>query len=251
MKEHLLIILLVLATVICSVLCKQTALSNEQLHRQIADAKQKIKEAKKPKVIARKLQPIQKQSVTTTSLDHVENAKLRQEKHVLQKTVAEQIQTNNELDQAINPTFFNDKRRKVTMDELEKIDPSAYADRLESFQAEMMRLHEKMEQRREFLAKMDSSLLSAEENNRLKEYLQLLNRAYEMRLKGEKIPKDMFEDTTDIRQLVEKYSLAAIGSDNSFLPSVQQSLQIWSCTPHYTVLNPIMLPPTVSKGTKP
>ena len=89
MKEYLLIILMVLASVICSVLCRQLIRSNEQIRRQIAEMEGKIEEAKTPKVIVRKSQAIQHQSVATTSAGHAANAELRQEKRVLEKQVAE------------------------------------------------------------------------------------------------------------------------------------------------------------------
>ena len=70
MKEYLLIILMVLASIICSVLCRQLIRSNEQIRRQIAEMEGKIEEAKTPKVIARKSQAIQHQSVATASAGH-------------------------------------------------------------------------------------------------------------------------------------------------------------------------------------
>ena len=251
MKEYLLIILLVLATVICSVLCRQIIRSNEQIRQQIAELKTEIEQAKKPKVTARKPQQTQNQADETASTAHSANAELRREKRILEKQVAEQKQVGNELDKVItSPSFRSDKRRKVTLAELEKLDPTAYAHHLESIQAEQRRQREKMEQRLNFIATMDTSLLPAEETERLKEYLQLLNQAYEMRLNGEEIPKDMFTGYFDIPYLVTKYSLAAIGSHNTTLPAAKMLLQTWSQTPHYTVLNPITPIPT-SKGVTP
>ena len=252
MKEYLLIILLVLATVICSVLCRQIIRSNEQIRQQIAELETEIEQSKKPKVAARRSQQTQNQADKTILTAHSANAELRREKRILEKQVAEQKQVGNELDKVItSPSFRSDKRRKVTLAELEKLDPTAYAHHLESIQAEERRKREKMEQRMNFIATMDTTFLSAEENNHLKEYLQLLNRAYEMRFNGEKVPPEMFIGYLDIRNLVNKYCLAAIGCSNPSLPDAQMSLLIWSQTPRYRVLNPMPSIPSTSKGGRP
>ena len=252
MKEYLLIILLVLATVICSVLCRQIIRSNEQIRQQIAELETEIEQSKKPKVAARRSQQTQNQADETVSTAHSANAELRREKRILEKQVAEQKQVANELDKVItSPSFRSNKRRKVTLAELEKLDPAAYAHHLESIQAEERRKREKMEQRLNFISTMDTSLLPAEETARLKEYLQLLNRAYEMRLNGEEVPRDMFTGYLDIPNLVNKYCLAAIGCNNPSLPGAKMSLHIWSQTPHYMVLNPLPSIPSASKGGRP
>ena len=250
MKEYLLIILLVLAIVICSVLCRQIIRSNEQIHQQIAELEAEIELSKKPKVTSRRPQQTQNQADETVSTAHSANAELRREKRILEKQVAEQKQTDNELNKIISPSI-RDKRREITLAELEKLDPAAYAHLLESIQAEERRKREKMEQRMNFIATMDTTFLSAEENNHLKEYLQLLNQAYEMRFKGEKVPPEMFTDYLDIRNLVNKYCLAAIGCSNPSLPDAQMSLLIWSQTPRYRVLNPMPSIPSTSKGGRP
>ena len=59
-----------------------------------------------------------------------------------------------------------------------------------------------------------------------------------MKLKGEAVPREMFAEYRGIRQLIEKYCVAAIGSDNPSLPTVRQSLQQWSRTPAYMALSP-------------
>lgn len=250
MKEYLLIILLVLGTVICSILCRQTSRSNEQIRQQIAELKTEIEQAKKPKITPRKPQQTQNQSNETASTAHSANAELRREKRILEKQVAEQKQADNELDKVISPSPRG-KRREITLAELEKLDPAAYAHHLESIQAEERRKREKMEQRMNFIATMDTTFLSAEENNHLKEYLQLLNQAYEMRLNGEKVPREMFTGYLDIRNLVNKYCLAAIGCSNPSLPDAQMNLLIWSQTPRYMVLNPLPSIPSTSKGGRP
>ena len=51
-------------------------------------------------------------------------------------------------------------------------------------------------------------------------------------------PVEMFAEYRGIRQLIEKYCVAAIGSDNPSLPTVRQSLQLWSRTPSYRALSP-------------
>ena len=252
MKEYLLIILLVLGTVICSILCKQMSRSNEQIRQQIAELEAEIEQAKKPKVTARKPQQTQNQADETAPATHSANAELRREKRILEKQITVQKQANNELDKVItSPSFRNDKRRKITLAELEKLDPAAYAHHLESIQTEEKRKREKMEQRLNFIATMDTSLLPAEETARLKEYLLLLNRAYEMRLNGEEVPIDMFTGYRDIPNLVNKYCLAAIGCNNTTLPAAKMLLQTWSQTPHYTVLNPLPAIPPTSKGGRP
>ena len=252
MKEYLLIILLVLGTIICSVLCRQIIRSNEQIHQQIAELEKEIEQAKKPKAITRKPQQTQNQADETAPAAHSANAELRREKRILEKQIAVQKQAANELDKGItSPSFRSDKRRKVTLAELEKLDPAAYVHHLENIQAEERRKREKMEQRMNFISTMDTTLLSAEENNRLKEYLQLLNSAYEMRLNGEEVPRDMFTGYRDIPNLVNKYCLAAIGCSNPSLPGAKISLHIWSQTPHYMVLNPLPTIPSTSKGGRP
>ncbi|MBR4370171.1 MAG: hypothetical protein IKS92_03940, partial [Victivallales bacterium] len=97
---------------------------------------------------------------------------------------------------------------------------------------------EKLEQRVNFLSTMNPSFLAPEENAHLKAYIQLLNQATETKLKGEEVPREMFAEYRGIRQLIEKYCVAAIGSDNPSLPDVQRSLRQWSRTPSYTALSP-------------
>ena len=238
MKEYLLIILMVLASVICSVLCRQLIRSNEQIRRQIAEMEGKIEEAKTPKVIVRKSQAIQHQSVATTSAGHAANAELRQEKRVLEKQVAEVRKDIGTSDLASGR--FGKKKRRITPAELEKLDPEAFAKHVNPENRQTMeRLQrEKAEQRTNFLATMNPSFLSPEENEHLKAYVQLLNQATEMKLKGEAVPREMFAEYRGIRQLIEKYCVAAIGSDNPSLPYIQQSLQQWSRTPAYMALSP-------------
>ena len=252
MKNYLLIIMLVLAIGISSILCRQISRSNEQIRQQIAELEVEIEQSKKPKAIARNSQSTQNQPEAVPSSAHAANMELRREKRILEKQVAEQKQVANELDKVItSPSFRSDKRRKVTLAELEKLDPAAYTHHLESIQAEERRKREKMEQRMNFISTMDTSLLPAEETEHLKEYLLLLNRAYEMRLNGEKVPQDMFTDYLDIPNLVNKYCLAAIGCSNPSLPGAKMSLHIWSQTPHYMVLNPLPSIPPASKGGRP
>ena len=250
MKEYLLIILLVLAIVICSVLCRQIIRSNEQIHQQIAELEAEIELSKKPKVTARRAQQTQNQADETAPTAHSANAELRREKRILEKQVAEQKQVANELDKVISPSLRG-KRREITLAELEKLDPAAYTHQLESIQAEERRKREKMEQRMNFISTMDTSLLPAEETEHLKEYLLLLNRAYEIRLNGEEVPRDMFTGYLDIPNLVNKYCLAAIGCSNPSLPGAKMSLHIWSQTPRYMVLNPLPSIPSTSKGGRP
>ena len=252
MKNYLLIILLVLAIVIGSVLCRQISRSNERIREQIAELEVKIEQSKKPQAYHQNSQSTQNQPEAVPSSAHAANMELRKEKRILEKQVAEQKQVANELDKVITPpSFRGDKRRKVTLAELEKLDPAAYAHHLESIQAEERRKREKMEQRMNFISTMDTTFLSAEENNHLKEYLQLLNQAYEMRLNGEKVPREMFTSYLDIRNLVNKYCLAAIGCSNPSLPDAQMNLLIWSQTPRYRVLNPLPSIPSTSKGGRP
>ncbi|MCR5382873.1 MAG: hypothetical protein K6G44_17940 [Lentisphaeria bacterium] len=239
MKEYLLIILMVLATVICSVLCRQLIRSNEQIRRQIAEIEEKIEDAKKPKVIARKPQLTQNQSVATTaSAGHAANAELRQEKRILEKQVAEVRKDIGTSDLASGR--FGKKKRRITLAELKKLDPDAFAKHYnpENRQAVENKQREKLEQRTNFLSTMNPSFLSPEENAHLKAYVQLLNQATEMKLKGEEVPGEMFAEYRGIRQLIEKYCIAAIGSDNPSLPDVQWSLRQWSRTPAYTALSP-------------
>ena len=238
MKEYLLIILMVLASVICSVLCRQLIRSNEQIRRQIAEMEGKIEEAKTPKVIARKSQAIQHQSVATASAGHAANAELRQEKRVLEKQVAEVRKDIGTSDLASGR--FGKKKRRITPAELEKLDPEAFAKHVNPENRQTMeRLQrEKIGQRTNFLSTMNPSFLSPEENEHLKAYVQLLNQATEMKLKGEAVPREMFAEYRGIRQLIEKYCVAAIGSDNPSLPYIQQSLQQWSRTPAYMALSP-------------
>ena len=238
MKEYLLIILMVLASVICSVLCRQLIRSNEQIRRQIAEMEGKIEEAKTPKVIAKKPQPIQHQSVATASAGHAANAELRQEKRVLEKQVAEVRKDIGTSDLANGR--FGKKKRRITPAELEKLDPEAFAKHVNPENRQTMeRLQrEKNGQRTNFLSTMNPSFLSPEENEHLKAYVQLLNQATEMKLKGEAVPREMFAEYRGIRQLIEKYCVAAIGSDNPSLPYIQQSLQQWSRTPAYMALSP-------------
>lgn len=238
MKEYLLIILMVLASVICSVLCRQLIRSNEQIRRQIAEMEGKIEEAKTPKVIVRKSQAIQHQSVATASAGHAANAELRQEKRVLEKQVAEVRKDIGTSDLASGR--LGKKKRRITPAELEKLDPEAFAKHVNPENRQTMeRLQrEKAEQRTNFLTTMNPSFLSPEENEHLKAYVQLLNQATEMKLKGEAVPREMFAEYRGIRQLIEKYCVAAIGSDNPSLPYIQQSLQQWSRTPSYMALSP-------------
>ena len=239
MKEYLLIILMVLATVICSVLCRQLIRSNEQIRRQIAEIEEKIEDAKKPKVIARKPQLTQNQSVATTaSAGHAANAELRQEKRILEKQVAEVRKDIGTSDLASGR--FGKRKRRITLAELKKLDPDAFAKHYnpENRQALEAIQRKKLEQRTNFLSTMNPSFLSPEENAHLKAYVQLLNQATEMKLKGEEVPGEMFAEYRGIRQLIEKYCVAAIGSDNPSLPDVQRSLRQWSRTPAYTALSP-------------
>ena len=238
MKEYLLIILMVLASVICSVLCRQLIRSNEQIRRQITEMEGKIEEAKTPKAIARKPQLTQHQSVATASAGHAANAALRKEKRVLEKQVAEVRKDIGTSDLASGR--FGKKKRRITLAELEKLDPEAFAKHVNPEKRQTMeRLQrEKAEQRTNFLATMNPSFLSPEENEHLKAYVQLLNQATEMKLKGEAVPREMFAEYRGIRQLIEKYCVAAIGSDNPSLPYIQQSLQQWSRTPAYMALSP-------------
>ena len=239
MKEYLLIILMVLATVICSVLCRQLIRSNEQIRRQIAEMEEKIEDAKKPKVIARKPQLTQNQSVATTaSAGHAANAELRQEKRILEKQVAEVRKDIGTSDLASGR--FGKRKRRITLEELEKLDPAAFAqyDHPENRQTMERLQREKVEQRTNFLSTMSPSFLSPEENAHLKAYIQLLNQATEMKLRGEEVPAEMFAEYGGIRQLIEKYCVAAIGSDNPSLPTVRESLQQWSRTPAYMALSP-------------
>ena len=238
MKEYLLIILMVLASVICSVLCRQLIRSNEQIRRQITEMEGKIEEAKTPKAIARKTQLTQHQSVATASAGHAANAELRQEKRVLEKQVAEVRKDIGTSDLASGR--FGKKKRRITPAELEKLDPEAFAKHVNPENRQTMeRLQrEKNGQRTNFLSTMNPSFLSPEENEHLKAYVQLLNQATEMKLKGEAVPWEMFAEYRGIRQLIEKYCVAAIGSDNPSLPYIQQSLQQWSRTPAYMALSP-------------
>ena len=239
MKEYLLIILMVLATVICSVLCRQFIRSNEQIRRQIAEMEEKIEDAKKPKVIARKPQLTQNQSVATTaSAGHAANAELRQEKRILEKQVAEVRKDIGTGDLASGR--FGKRKRRITLAELKKLDPDAFAKHYnpENRQALEAIQRKKLEQRTNFLSTMNPSFLSPEENAHLKAYVQLLNQATEMKLKGEEVPGEMFAEYRGIRQLIEKYCVAAIGSDNPSLPDVQRSLRQWSRTPAYMALSP-------------
>ena len=250
MKNYLLIILLVLAIAICAILCRQISRSNERIREQITELEVEVEQSKKPKAVARNSQSTQNQPEAVHPSAHAANMELRKEKRLLEKHVAKQKQTDNELNKIISPSI-RDKRRKVTLAELEKLDPAAYAHHLESIQAEERRKREKMEQRLNFISTMDTSLLPAEETARLKEYLQLLNHAYEMRLNGEEVPRDMFTGYLDIPNLVNKYCLAAIGCNNPSLPGAKMSLHIWSQTPHYMVLNPLPSIPSASKGGRP
>ena len=250
MKNYLLIIMLFLAIAICAVLCRQTSLSNEKIRQQIAELEVEIEQSNKPKAVAQKPQSMQNQTHTAAPSVHSANMELRKEKRILEKQVAEQKQADNELDKIISPSLRG-KRREITLAELEKLDPAAYAHHLESIQAEERRKREKMEQRMNFIATMDTTLLPAEETARLKEYLQLLNQAYEMRLNGEKVPREMFTGYLGIRNLVNKYCLAAIGCSNPSLPDAQMNLLIWSQTPRYMVLNPLPSIPSTSKGGRP
>ena len=238
MKEYLLIILMVLASVICSILCRQLIRSNEQIRRQITEMEGKIEEAKTPKVIVRKSQAIQHQSVATASAGHAANAELRQEKRVLEKQVAEVRKDIGTSDLAAGR--LRKRKRRITPAELEKLDPEAFAKHVNPENRQTMeRLQrEKIGQRTNFLSTMNPSFLSPEENEHLKAYVQLLNQATEMKLKGEAVPREMFAEYRGIRQLIEKYCVAAIGSDNPSLPYIQQSLQQWSRTPSYMALSP-------------
>ena len=238
MKEYLLIILMVLASVICSVLCRQLIRSNEQIRRQIAEMEGKIEEAKTPKVIARKSQAIQHQSVATASAGHAANAELRQEKRVLEKQVVEV--RSDILKNDLAAGRLRKRKRRITPAELEKLDPATFAQHYNPENRQTMeRLQrEKIGQRTNFLSTMNPSCLSPEENEHLKAYVQLLNQATEMKLRGEEVPVEMFAEYRGIRQLIEKYCVAAIGSDNPSLPYIQQSLQLWSRTPSYRALSP-------------
>ena len=238
MKEYLLIILMVLASVICSVLCRQLIRSNEQIRRQIAEMKGKIEEAKTPKAIARKSQAIQHQSVATASAGHAANAELRQEKRVLEKQVVEL--RSDILKNDLAAGRLRKRKRRITPAELEKLDPATFAQHYNPENRQTMeRLQrEKIGQRTNFLSTMNPSCLSPEENEHLKAYVQLLNQATEMKLRGEEVPVEMFAEYRGIRQLIEKYCVAAIGSDNPSLPTVRQSLQQWSRTPAYMALSP-------------
>ena len=124
MKEYLLIILMVLASVICSVMCRQLIRSNEQIRRQIAEMERKIEEAKTPKVITRKSQAIQHQSVATASAGHAANAELRQEKRVLEKQVVEV--RSDILKNDLAAGRLRKRKRRITPAELEKLDPEAF-----------------------------------------------------------------------------------------------------------------------------
>ena len=238
MKEYLLIILMVLATVICSVLCRQLIRSNEQIRRQITEMEIKIEEAKTPKTIVKKPQLTQNQSVATASVGHAANAELRQEKRILEKQVAEVRKDIGTSDLASGR--FGKKKRRITLAELEKIDSDAFVKHYnpENRQAVENKQREKLEQRVNFLSTMNPSFLAPEENAHLKAYIQLLNQATEMKLKGEEVPREMFAEYRGIRQLIEKYCVAAIGGDNPSLPYIQQSLQQWSRTPAYMALSP-------------
>ena len=238
MKEYLLIILMVLASVICSVLCRQLIRSNEQIRRQIAEMEGKIEEAKTPKAIARKSQAIQHQSVATASAGHAVNAELRKEKRVLEKQVVEV--RSDILKNDLAAGRLRKRKRRITLAELEKLDPATFAQHYNPENRQTMeRLQrEKIGQRTNFLSTMNPSCLSPEENEHLKAYVQLLNQATEMKLRGEEVPVEMFAEYRGIRQLIEKYCVAAIGSDNPSLPTVRQSLQLWSRTPSYRALSP-------------
>ena len=238
MKEYLLIILMVLASVICSVLCRQLIRSNEQIRQKIAEMEGKIEEAKTPKAIARKSQAIQHQSVVTTSAGHATNAELRQEKRVLEKQVVEL--RSDILKNDLAAGRLRKRKRRITPAELEKLDPATFAQHYNPENRQTMeRLQrEKIGQRTNFLSTMNPSCLSPEENEHLKAYVQLLNQATEMKLRGEEVPVEMFAEYRGIRQLIEKYCVAAIGSDNPSLPTVRQSLQQWSRTPSYRALSP-------------
>lgn len=251
MKKTMLIIMLVLALLVCSVLSRRIIRSNERIREQIAELEEEIAQSKKPGTVARRTQSAPRQTGASASATHAANAELRQEKRVLEKQVAKQMQADNALDKVIHSSLYHDKRRHVTLAELEKLDPAAYAHHLENLQADEQHLRENMEQRMNFIATMDTSLLSAEEAEHMKKYLQLLNQANDMRLNGEKVPKDMFKGYQDIRRLVEKYSLAVIGSRNPTLPNAQMGLRIWSQTPHYTVLNPLPNIPANPKDATP
>ena len=238
MKEYLLIILMVLASVICSVLCRQLIRSNEQIRRQITEMEGKIEEAKTSKAIASKPHLTQHQSVAMASAGHAANAELRQEKRVLEKQVAEVRKDIGTSDLASGR--FGKKKRRITPAELEKLDPEAFAKHVNPENRQTMEhlQREKIGQRTNFLSTMNPSFLSPEENEHLKAYVQLLNQATEMKLKGEAVPREMFAEYRGIRQLIEKYCVAAIGSDNPSLPYIQQSLQQWSRTPAYMALSP-------------
>ena len=238
MKEYLLIILMVLASIICSVLCRQLIRSNEQIRQQIAEMEGKIEEAKTPKAIARKPQLTQHQSVATASAGHAANAELRQEKRVLEKQVVEV--RSDILKNDLAAGRLRKRKRRITPAELEKLDPATFAQHYNPENRQTMeRLQrEKIGQRTNFLSTMNPSCLSPEENEHLKAYVQLLNQATEMKLRGEEVPVEMFAEYRGIRQLIEKYCVAAIGSDNPSLPTVRQSLQQWSRTPSYRALSP-------------
>ena len=238
MKEYLLIILMVLASVICSILCRQLIRSNEQIRQQIAEMEGKIEEAKTPKAIARKPQLTQHQSVATAYAVNAANAELRQEKRVLEKQVVEV--RSDILKNDLAAGRLRKRKRRITPAELEKLDPAAFAQHYNPENRQTMeRLQrEKIGQRTNFLSTMNPSCLSPEENEHLKAYVQLLNQATEMKLRGEEVPVEMFTEYRGIRQLIEKYCVAAIGSDNPSLPTVRQSLQLWSRTPSYRALSP-------------
>nr|MCR4573440.1 hypothetical protein [Lentisphaeria bacterium] len=126
MKNYLLIIMLVLAIVISSILCRQISRSNERIREQIAELEVEIEQSKKPKAIARNSQSTQNQPKAVPSSAHAANMELRKEKRILEKQVAEQKQADNELDKIISPSLRG-KRREITLAELEKLDPAAYA----------------------------------------------------------------------------------------------------------------------------
>jgi cell division septum initiation protein DivIVA len=238
MKNYWLIILLVLATVICSVLCRQTARSNERLRRQIDELEAEIQQPKKPNIVARNPQSIQNQADVTAPAAHAANAELRKEKRVLEKQVGEV--RSDILKNDLAAGRLRKSKRRITPAELEKLDPAAFAQHYNPENRQTMeRLQrEKIEQRTNFLSTMNPSCLSPEENEHLKAYVQLLNQATEMKLRGEEVPVEMFAEYRGIRQLIEKYCVAAIGSDNPSLPIVQQSLRQWSSTPSYRALSP-------------
>lgn len=238
MKDYLLFILLVVATAICSVLCRRVIRSNEQIRCQIAEMEKKIKEGKKPKAVVGKTQSRQKQAALTTSSVNRANAKLRKEKQVLEKQITEVRQDIGKSDFASGR--FGKKKRRITLAELQKLDPVAFVQHYhaENRQSIENLQREKVEQRLNFLSTMNPSCLSSEENAHLKAYIQLLNQATEMKLRGEEVPREMFAEYVGIRQLIEKYCVAAIGNYNPILPHVRESLLQWSRTPVYMVLSP-------------